>query len=263
MDGGDPVFRVVYLQAKAAEADLGRVILKGRQMLELVNLTKYYPTPKGRHYVFKGLNFKFPDDASIGLMGRNGAGKSTLLSIISGVEAPSSGRVITDKTMSWRVGASGGFQGSLSARDNVRFVCRLYSTSHEEAKEKIKFVEEFAEIGKFFDMPMKTYSAGMRSRVTFGASLAFAFDYYIIDEGMSAGDPIFRKKAAAAFKEHIRGGKLILVSHNVKDIESMCDVAVVLEEGKATLFENVKDGIECYQDMRQPVEKPTNEVSKS
>lgn len=220
-------------------------------MLEIVKLTKYYPTPKGKHYVFRDLSFKFPDDTSVGLMGRNGAGKSTLLSIIAGTEAPSSGKVVTDKTMSWRVGLGGGFQGSLSARDNVRFVSRLFSATPEETKERVRFVEEFADIGKFFDLPMKTYSSGMKSRVNFGASLAFKFDYYIIDEGMAAGDPIFRKKAEAAFKEHTRTGKVILVSHNPKDIETMCDVVVLLDQGEATLFTDVKEGLACYQDLQR------------
>ena len=220
-------------------------------MLELVNLTKYYPTPMGRHYVFRDLNFKFPEEASIGLMGRNGAGKSTLMRIIAGVEVPNQGHVRTDKTISWRVGLAGGFQGSLSSRDNVRFVCRLFSATPEETREKVRFVEEFAEIGKFFDLPMKTLSSGMRGRVTFGLSLAFEFDYYLIDEGMAAGDPIFRKKAQAAFEAHVSKGKLILVSHNPKDIQNLCDVVVILEDGQATLYNDVKEGLELYQNMQQ------------
>jgi len=171
--------------------------------------------------------------------------------IIAGVEVPNQGCIRTDKTMSWRVGLGGGFQGSLSSRDNVRFVCRLFSASPAETREKVKFVEEFAEIGKFFDLPMKTLSSGMRGRVTFGLSLAFEFDYYLIDEGMAAGDPIFRKKAQAAFKEHIAKGKLILVSHNPKDIQKLCDVVVILEDGQATLYNDVKEGLELYQNMQQ------------
>lgn len=221
-------------------------------MLELINLTKYYPTPLGRHYVFRNLNFHFPEDASIGLMGRNGAGKSTLMRIIAGVEVPDQGHVRTDKTMSWRVGLGGGFQGTLSSRDNVRFVCRLFSASPEEIRAKVRYVEEFAEIGKFFDMPMKSLSSGMRGRVTFGLSLAFEFDYYLIDEGMAAGDPIFRKKAQAAFEQHVSKGKLILVSHNPKDIQNLCDVVVILENGQATLYNDVKEGLEIYQNMQRP-----------
>jgi len=220
-------------------------------MIELVNLTRYYPTPLGRHYVFRNLNFTFPDDVSIGLMGRNGAGKSTLMRVMGGLDRPDEGFVRTAQTISWPVGLSSAMQGSLSARDNVRFVCRLYGTSPQQVREKVAFVEDFAELGKFFDLPMKTYSAGMRGRVSFGLSLAFDFDYYLIDEGMATGDPIFRKKAQAMFKDKIKNASLILVSHNIRDIQDLCDVVVVLEDGQATLYEDVRQGLDVYQNMKK------------
>ena len=121
-------------------------------MIELVNLTKYYPTPKGRYYVFRDLNFKFPEGVSIALMGRNGAGKSTLMRIIGGVDQPNSGFVRMDKTVSWTVGLGAGFQGSLSARANARFICQVHGLSASETRERIRFVEEFAEIGNYFEI---------------------------------------------------------------------------------------------------------------
>ncbi|MBQ0959949.1 ABC transporter ATP-binding protein [Ideonella sp. 4Y11] len=225
-------------------------------MIELVNLTKYYPTPQGRYYVFRDLNFTFPDGVSIGLMGRNGAGKSTLMRLMGGLDTPDSGEVRTNNSISWPVGFGSGFQGSLSARDNVRFVCRVYGAHGEAMRERVRFVEEFAEIGRFFDMPLKTLSSGMRGRVSFGLSMAFAFDYYLVDEGMAAGDPIFRKKAHAAFKERVSRANLILVSHNIKDIQDLCDVVVVLEGGAATLYEDVAEGLKVYQNMKSPAATP-------
>jgi capsular polysaccharide transport system ATP-binding protein len=219
-------------------------------VIELVNLTKYYPTPTGRHYVFRDLNFKFPEGVSIGLMGRNGAGKSTLMRIIGGMDPPNSGEVRTNQSISWPVGLGGGFQGSLSARDNVRFMCRVYGATGDVMKEKIRFVERFAEIGKFFDMPMKTYSGGMKGRVAFGLSMAFEFDYYLVDEGMATGDPIFRKKAQDAFADRTKAASLILVSHNVKDIQQLCDVVVVVEGGTAVLYEDLEEGLSVYQNMK-------------
>lgn len=224
-------------------------------MIELVNLTKWFPTPTGRHYVFRNLNFSFPDGVSIGLMGRNGAGKSTLMRLIGGLDTPDEGEVRSNNSISWPVGLSSGLQGSLTARDNVRFVCRLYGATGEAMQEKIRFVQEFAEIGKFFDMPLKTYSSGMRGRISFGLSMAFSFDYYLIDEGMATGDPIFRKKAQAVFKERTRDANLILVSHNVRDIQDLCDMVVVLEGGEATLYEDVEEGLKVYQNMKAPARR--------
>lgn len=226
-------------------------------MIELVNLTKYYPTPQGRYYVFRDLNFTFPDGVSIGLMGRNGAGKSTLMRLMGGLDSPDSGEVRTPNSISWPVGFGSGFQGSLSARDNVRFVCRVYGAQGEAMRERVRFVEEFAEIGRFFDMPLKTLSSGMRGRVSFGLSMAFAFDYYLVDEGMAAGDPIFRKKAKAAFKSRTSQANLILVSHNTKDIQDMCDVVVVLEGGAVTLYEDVAEGLKVYQNMKSLAATPS------
>jgi capsular polysaccharide transport system ATP-binding protein len=220
-------------------------------LIEIVNLSKYYPTPKGAHYVFRDLNFTFPEGVSVALMGRNGAGKSTLLSIIAGTESPNSGYVRTNKTMSWRLGSSGGFQGSLTPRDNIRFVCRVFNCSPEETREKIAFVEEFAEIGKFFDLPMRTLSGGMKGRVTFGVSMSFDFDYFIIDEGMSAGDPIFKKKVPAVLKARLEKSNVIITTHNTKEVESLCQMVVVLENGQATLYEDVKEGLDVYLNMER------------
>ena len=133
-------------------------------MIRIENISKSYATPKGRHYVFKNLSIDLPSGKSVALIGRNGAGKSTLLRMIGGIDRPDSGRIITDKTISWPVGLAGGFQGSLTGRENVKFVARLYATKNE-FKDKVSFVEEFSELGKYFDMPIKTYSSGMRSRL--------------------------------------------------------------------------------------------------
>ena len=216
-------------------------------MLELRNLTKSYPTPHGRRYVFRDLSFTFPDGASIGLIGPNGAGKSTLMRLLGGIDSPDSGSVYTDANISWPVGLAGGFQGSLTARDNVKFVCRLYGLSGGEMREKVRFVEEFAEIGEYFDLPVKSYSSGMRSRIGFGLSMAFDFDYYLIDEVMAVGDAQFRRKSQEVFRNKLQKAKLILVSHNMKDIAQYCNVVVLVNKGQTTLYSNVNEGIAAYQ----------------
>lgn len=215
-------------------------------MILLDGLTKSYLTSKGRHYLFRDLSLTLPTGKSIGLLGKNGAGKSTLLRIIGGIDHPDSGRVVTESTISWPVGLAGGFQGSLTGRQNVRFVSRLY-VSEDEVAQKVAFVEEFAEIGKYYDMPVKSYSSGMKSRLTFGLSMAFDFDYYLIDEVSGVGDASFRKKSADLIEEKRQNFGFILVSHNSKRLQTQCDVGVVLLGGQAVFYDDIAEAIEVYE----------------
>ncbi|HGX0285698.1 TPA: ABC transporter ATP-binding protein [Escherichia coli] len=219
-------------------------------MIKIENLTKSYRTPTGRHYVFKDLNIEIPSGKSVAFIGRNGAGKSTLLRMIGGIDRPDSGKIITNKTISWPVGLAGGFQGSLTGRENVKFVARLYA-KQEELKEKIEFVEEFAELGKYFDMPIKTYSSGMRSRLGFGLSMAFKFDYYIVDEVTAVGDARFKEKCAHLFKEKHKESSFLMVSHSLNSLKEFCDVAIVFKDDNAVgFFEDVQEGIEEYKKIK-------------
>ena len=216
-------------------------------MIELKELTKSFVTPKGRHYVFKDLNAILPENKSVALLGKNGAGKSTLLRIIGGIDFADSGQVITKKSISWPVALSGGFQGSLTARQNVRFVARLYVDNEEQVDYVVRFVEEFAEIGKYYDMPIKSYSSGMRSRIGFGLSMAFNFDYYLLDEVGAVGDASFRKKSQNLLNELKESSNLIMVSHDLKDLTQNCDVAFLVRDGKAEYFEDVQEAVEVYK----------------
>ncbi|WP_086224989.1 ABC transporter ATP-binding protein [Campylobacter devanensis] len=217
-------------------------------MIKLDNLTKFYPLSNGdKHFVFREFTFTFPDDCSIGLIGRNGAGKSTLMRLLSGADIPNAGKVITDKKISWPVGLAGGFQHALSARDNVKFVARVYGYRGEALEEKVRYIEEFAEIGKYFDEPMNTYSSGMRSRIGFGLSMAFDFDYYLIDEAGAVGDAKFKKKSDAIYKEKLSNSKVIMVSHNMSEIKQWCDKIILVNSGMTTVYDDVDEGIEMYK----------------
>ena len=217
-------------------------------MIKLDNLTKFYPLSNGdKHFVFREFTFTFPDDCSIGLIGRNGAGKSTLMRLLSGADIPNAGKVITDKKISWPVGLAGGFQHALSARDNVKFIARVYGYRGEALEEKVRYIEEFAEIGKYFDEPMNTYSSGMRSRIGFGLSMAFDFDYYLIDEAGAVGDAKFKHKSDAIYKEKLSNSKVIMVSHDMSEIEQWCDKVILVNCGTATVYDDVKEGIEMYK----------------
>ena len=165
-------------------------------MIEVKNLTKSFIYDDGkRNYIFKNLNFTIKKGVSIGLLGGNGAGKSTLIRILGGIEYADSGYINKTCSVSWPFGIASGFQGSLTASENVQFVSKIYGThSYKEIKEKIDIVRDFADIGDYFDRPYKTYSSGMRGRVSFGLSLAFRFDVYLLDEVIATGDLGFREK---------------------------------------------------------------------
>jgi capsular polysaccharide transport system ATP-binding protein len=216
-------------------------------MIRVESLTKSYLTLRGRKTVFRNLSFEVPGGRSVGLIGRNGAGKSTMMRMLAGVDLPDKGRILTPQRLSWPVGLSGGMVASATARENVRFVCRLYGVRGEAMKSVEAFVSDFAEIGEWFDMPVATYSSGMRARVAFGTSMAFQFDYYLIDEVMGVGDARFKAKSRVIFAERLKTSKLILVSHSMKLIKSMCEVVVHLDRGNATVYDDVDAGIAAYE----------------
>jgi len=215
-------------------------------VFELRNVTKSYLTPKGRRFIFRDLSLAIPPNKNIGLIGRNGAGKTTLMSLLGGADVPDSGTIATDQSISWPVGLAGGFQGSMTGRENIKFVSRIYGATGEAMREKIRYVQEFAEIGDWLDEPIKTYSSGMRSRVAFGLSMAFDFDYYLIDEVMSVGDAQFRRKCAAVFEEKLQNAKVVLVTHNMNEVQKLCDIVLHVRDGGIQIYEDVEEGIAAY-----------------
>jgi capsular polysaccharide transport system ATP-binding protein len=215
-------------------------------VFELRNITKSYLTPKGRRHVFRDLSLKIPAGKNIGLIGRNGAGKSTLMRLLGGSDVPDSGSIATDKSISWPVGLAGGFQGSMTGRENIKFVSRVHGAVGDAMREKINYVQDFAEIGDWIDEPVKTYSSGMRSRLAFGLSMAFEFDYYLIDEVMSVGDAHFKRKCADVFEQKLQESKVVLVSHSMGDIQKLCDVVLLVRDGGVQIYDDVAEGIKAY-----------------
>ena len=213
-------------------------------MIRVKNLTKSFIHNGKKIYVFKNISFEISRGESIALLGRNGSGKSTLLSILGGIDQPDSGTIERDCTISWPVGLVGGFQGSLSARENTIFVSKIFAGLNKEIiKDKVKFVEEFAEIGDYFDRPFKTYSNGMRSRVTFGLSMAFNFDVYLIDEVRSPGDEGFRKKSEQYLEQKKKNADFIMVDHGLEALKVHCNRAFLLNKGNLIEYDDVNEGI--------------------
>lgn len=218
-------------------------------MILVDNIHKRYQTPHGPgRWILKGVNFVIPPKVSVGLVGRNGAGKSTLLNLIGGVDTPTIGKVVRQCRVSWPMGYGGGLQGSLTGRQNAKFVSRIHGFDDPDAMaEKIAFIEDFAELGHSFNEPVRTYSSGMKSRLQFGLSLAYNFDVYISDEATSAGDASFRKKASDAFKQIADQSGLIMVSHSESTLREFCQAGIWLEDGQAHWFDDIEDALKQYK----------------
>jgi capsular polysaccharide transport system ATP-binding protein len=215
--------------------------------ITLLNVVKYYVVQGQKKMVLDNISLTFPKKGNFALIGANGAGKSTFLRILTGTELPNSGTIQRNQSMSWPLGITGNFQNYLTGKENVQFVCRLYSASDKEIKDKIDFVKDFSELGHYFEMPIQTYSSGMISRLAFGLSMAFNFDYYVVDETLSAGDARFKKKCKEIFKEKMRNSGVFMVSHEMNTLKEFCDTAVYLYKGKATIYKDLNEAIDLYK----------------
>lgn len=216
-------------------------------MIAIENVYKRYRTDHGPgRWVLEGANFSIPTGVSVGLVGRNGAGKSTLLGIIGGADRPTRGAVRRDCRVSWPMGFGGGLQGSLTGRQNTKFICRIFGRE-ADIDSIIDYVQDFAEIGIAFEEPVKSYSSGMKARLQFALSLAFKFDVYISDEITSVGDVAFKKKASDAFKNLLDKSSLIMVSHGEGTLREFCEAGVWLHEGKAHWFDKIDDALSAYR----------------
>lgn len=211
-------------------------------MIEIKDVYKGYG--KG-DWVLEGVNLRIPAGISVGLLGKNGNGKSTLLRLIGGIERPDKGVVKTNLEISAPIGLSSGLQGALTGRQNTRMIARFHGLKHK-LKEIESYVEDFAELGKHFDKPVKGYSAGMRSRLAFGLSLAFDFDVYLSDEATSVGDYEFRDKATREFKKRIGRSSLIIVSHSEGILRDLCQAGVLIRDKKAIWYNSIDDAIDAY-----------------
>lgn len=213
-------------------------------MIVFENLSKSFMVRGTRKVVIDNLNMTLPTGKSLALLGRNGAGKSTLLQMIAGTMAPDSGEILSDGSISWPVGFGGSFHRELTGAQNCRFIARIYGVDTDALQ---AFVEDFAELGKHFYMPVRSYSSGMRSRLAFGVSMGIRFDTYLVDEVTAVGDAVFKRKSRAVFMERVKNASAILVSHDMNQIRQFCDAGVVLEHGQLTYFEDLDEGIAYHE----------------
>jgi len=217
-------------------------------MIRLENVTKVFVLNGRRKVVADNITAVFPSGTSVALLGRNGAGKSTLLQMIAGTADPTRGRITSTGSISWPVGFAGSFHPDLTGLQNVRFIGRIYGADTDEL---VDFVEDFAGLGVHFRLPFRTYSAGMRSRLTFGLSMGIPFDTYLVDEVTSVGDAAFRDRSTALFRARMANSGAVVVSHSMGLVRQLCTTAAVLEQGHLTYYEDLDEAIARHdQNMR-------------
>ncbi len=212
-------------------------------MICLNEITKEYKSRGGLHTVLNGVSMQINRGEKIGILGRNGAGKSTLIRLMSGAELPTKGKIQREMSVSWPLAFGDAFQGSLTGKDNVRFICRVYNA---EISSVLPYVQEFSELGIYLYEPVKTYSSGMKARLAFAISMAIEFDCYLIDEVISVGDARFHDKCQQELFEKRSDRAMIIVSHEAHNIREHCTRACVLHNGLLYEFNDIDSAYEYY-----------------
>jgi capsular polysaccharide transport system ATP-binding protein len=217
-------------------------------MITLDHVTKRYVARSGVVTVLDDITLQVKPGEKVGILGGNGAGKSTLIRLIGGAEQPTSGSIKRDMSVSWPLAFGGAFQTSLTGMDNLRCICRIYGVPIDGIS---GFVRDFAELGKYFDEPLRTYSSGMRSRLAFALSLAVEFDCFLIDEIVAVGDDRFSEKCKYELFEKRRDRAMIIASHQSTYIKAHCDSAAVMDRGRLHRFERVDEAFDFYTESQR------------
>jgi len=217
-------------------------------MIQLNNVFKFYRAEGHTKVVLDHVSALFDSNRSYGLLGVNGAGKSTTIRLIAGTELPNSGKVRRTVRVSWPLGFGGGFHHLMTGRENVHFVARVYGA---DIRRVTAFVEDFAEIGEYMDVAVKTYSSGMMARLAFGLSMAIEFDVYLVDEITAVGDARFQARCREAFRSRRKSASVIMASHSMADIKDYCDHGGVIVDGQLIMFDSADKAIEMYNRLNR------------
>jgi len=217
-------------------------------MIQLNNVFKFYRAEGHTRVVLDHVSALFDSNRSYGLLGVNGAGKSTTIRLIAGTELPNSGKVRRTVRVSWPLGFGGGFHHLMTGRENVHFVARVYGA---DIRRVTAFVEDFAEIGEYMDVAVKTYSSGMMARLAFGLSMAIEFDVYLVDEITAVGDARFQARCREAFRSRRKSASVIMASHSMADIKDYCDHGGVIVDGQLIMFDSADKAIEMYNRLNR------------
>ncbi|GEM_PF-2658191 len=209
-------------------------------MIRFQNVKKTYHTRHGVNRVLKNAHLTIQPGEKVGILGRNGAGKSTTIRLLSGAELPTAGLIERKMSVSWPLAFGGAFQGALTGRDNTKCICRIYG---RDIREAIEYVQDFSELGRYFDEPVNNYSSGMAARLAFALSMSIEFDCFLIDEVMHVGDQRFHEKCQIELYEKRADRSHVIVSHDEGFVREHCERAYVLKDGEILSFDEVDEAI--------------------
>jgi capsular polysaccharide transport system ATP-binding protein len=213
-------------------------------MLEFVNVSKSFWTGKSRKVILDRASFRVDLGHSMGILAPNGTGKTTIINMMAGLEKPDEGQIVRKARISFPLGFMGGVVNRHTGTENARYIARLYGLDPDYVE---AFCRYLTGINEYFDMPVGTYSAGMRSRFSFALMLALEFDIYLIDEGMpSTTDAEFNRKAGTILQERLSKSTVIIVSHQANILEKYCRSAAVLRDGKLYMFDTLEEAKQLY-----------------
>ena len=213
-------------------------------MLEFVNVSKSFWTGTQRKVILDRASFRVDLGNSLGILAPNGTGKTTIINMMAGLEKPDEGEIHRTSRISFPLGFMGGVVNRHSARENCRYIARLYGLDPDYVE---AFCRWMAGIDEYFDMPVGTYSQGMRARFTFALMLSLDFDIYLIDEGMpQTTDAEFNRKAGEVLKERLATTTVIIVSHQAQTLEKFARSAAVLRDGKLVMFDTLEEAKQLY-----------------
>jgi capsular polysaccharide transport system ATP-binding protein len=218
-------------------------------MIAFENVSKSFWTGARRKVILDRATFTVELGRSLGILAKNGTGKTTLINMMAGLEKPDEGTIVRTARISFPLGFMGGVIGKHTATENVRYIARLYGLDPDYVE---AFCRWMAGIGEYFDMPIATYSAGMRSRLTFSLLLALEFDIYLIDEGMpSTADVEFNRRAGTILRDRLRDATVVVVSHQPSTLEKFCRQAAVLRAGRIHMFDSLEEAKRLYDSEDQ------------
>lgn len=218
--------------------------------------------PVEETWILRDLSFDIAHGEAVGIVGQNGAGKSTLLKMLTGTLRPTEGHMAIDGRISAILELGMGFNGDLSGRQNVQHAAGLMGFTSAEIQAAMPEIEAFAEIGDYFDQPMRVYSSGMQMRVAFSVATAFRPDILIVDEALSVGDAYFQHKSFDRIRQFQReGSSLLIVSHDKAAIQSLCDRAILLEGGRILKDGNPVEVMDYYNALIAQKENELVEIT--